>query len=94
MLRRQLETYDLGKRLAAIRARLVTGDGRLAAAIVRAHHRADAQLRGCASRLESLSPLAVLGRSYAVCWNADSTQILRHAADVAPGDTVHVTGEG
>jgi exodeoxyribonuclease VII large subunit len=91
MLRRQLETYDLGKRLAAIRTRLVTGDGRLAAAIVRAHHRADARFRGCASRLETLSPLAVLGRGYAVCWNADGTQILRDAADVAPGDPVRVT---
>ena len=91
LLRRQLETYDVGKRLAAIRTRLVTGEGRLAAAIVRSHHRADAKLRGCASRLETLSPLAVLGRGYAVCWNADSTQILRNAADVAPGDSVRVT---
>jgi exodeoxyribonuclease VII large subunit len=91
LLRRQLDTFDLGKRLAAIRTRLVTGEGRLAAAIVRSHHRADAQLRGCASRLESLSPLAVLGRGYAVCWNADNTQIIRSAADVAVGDAVRVT---
>jgi exodeoxyribonuclease VII large subunit len=41
--------------------------------------------------LETLSPLAVLGRGYAVCWNADSTRILRDAADVAPGDPVRVT---
>ena len=91
LLRRQLETFDLGKRLAAIRTRLVAGEGRLAAAIVRSHHRADAQLRGCASRLDSLSPLAVLGRGYAVCWNADNTQIIRNAADVAAGDSVRVT---
>ena len=42
-------------------------------------------------RLESLSPLAVLGRGYAVCWNDDRTAIVRSAAAVARGDRVHVT---
>ena len=56
LLRRQLETYDLGKRLAAIRTRLVTGEGRLAAAIVRSHHRADAQFRGCAEPVGNTQP--------------------------------------
>ncbi|MEO8256818.1 MAG: exodeoxyribonuclease VII large subunit [Acidobacteriota bacterium] len=91
LLRRQLETCDLGKSLAGIRTRLVAGEGRLAAAIVRSLHRADGQLRGCASRLESLSPLAVLARGYAVCWTADSTRIVRDAADLAVGDAVRVT---
>ncbi len=54
-------------------------------------HQADAALRGCASRLETLSPLAVLGRGYAVCWNADRTRALREAGEVAAGDTVRVT---
>ncbi len=30
-------------------------------------------------------------RGYAVCWNEDQTRAIRDAADVAPGDTVHVT---
>src|SRR5205807_256558 len=59
-LRRHLETFDLGRRLAAIRTRLVTGEGKLRAAMTRRQHRADAQLRDCARRLETLSPLAVL----------------------------------
>src|SRR5580704_1702126 len=90
-LHRQLETFDLGRRLAGIRTRLVTAEGKLAAATIRMHHRADAQLRGCASRLETLSPLAVLGRGYAVCWSADGTHVVRASSDVAAGDSVRVT---
>jgi len=48
-------------------------------------------LRTLAGRLESLSPLAVLGRGYAVCWNEERTAIVRSAGSVAPGDRVHVT---
>ena len=90
-LRRQLETCDLGRRLAAIRTRLVAAQGRLGGAVARRRHRADAQLRESASRLDTLSPLAVLGRGYAVCWNADRTQVLRDAAVAAPGERVRVT---
>jgi exodeoxyribonuclease VII large subunit len=91
LVRRQLDTLDLGRRLGAIRTRLVAARGRLTGAIAQRRHQSDAALRNCASRLESLSPLAVLARGYAVCWNADRTRALRDAASVAPGDTVHVT---
>ena len=57
----------------------------------RRRHTADARLRGCASRLDTLSPLAVLGRGYAVCWNADRTEVVRDAAATTPGDRVRVT---
>jgi exodeoxyribonuclease VII large subunit len=63
----------------------------LAGAVAHRRHLADAALRSCASRLDTLSPLAVLARGYAVCWNADRTQALRDAVEVAPGDTVRVT---
>jgi exodeoxyribonuclease VII large subunit len=89
--RRQLEALDLGRRLAGIRTRLVTADGRLRSAIGRRRHRADGQLRDSAGRLESLSPLAVLGRGYAVAWNEDRTRVLRDAADTKAGDRVRVT---
>ena len=90
-LQRQLDTFDLGRRLAAIRTRLVSADGRLDAAVARRRHRADLQWRGQVARLEAMNPLAVLGRGYAVAWNADRTVALRRAAEVAPGDRIRVT---
>ena len=42
-------------------------------------------------RLETLSPLGVLARGYAVCWNSDRSAIIRDAAAVTPGDRVRVT---
>jgi exodeoxyribonuclease VII large subunit len=33
----------------------------------------------------------VLGRGYAVAWNADRTRVIRDAATVAPGERVAVT---
>jgi exodeoxyribonuclease VII large subunit len=88
---RQLATFDAGKRLASIRTRLVAADGRLAGAATRRQDRAAALLGAVSARLHSLSPLAVLGRGYAVAWNEDRTRVLRDAAAVTPGDTVHVT---
>jgi exodeoxyribonuclease VII large subunit len=90
-LERQLLTFDAGRRLAGIRTRLVAARGRLETAVRRRHHRSAAQLGNVAGRLDTLSPLAVLGRGYAVAWNADRTRILRDAAAAAPGDTIRVT---
>ena len=90
-LRLTFETFDPSRRLGAMRTRLVGADGRLAAAMNRLRHQADARLGGCAARLDSLSPLAVLGRGYAVCWNEDKTAVIRDASGVAAGDRVRVT---
>ena len=90
-LRLKLETLDLRRRLGQVRTRLVAAEGRLGTAVARGVHGADARLRGAAARLDSLSPLGVLARGYAVCWNADHTAIIRDAKSVAPGDRVRVT---
>ena len=90
-LQRQLETCDLGRRLAGVRTRLVGGRGRLEHAMTARRHRAESQFRSCATRLEAMSPLAVLGRGYAVAWNADRTHVLRDAGETAVGERVKVT---
>ena len=90
-LRLRLEARDVGRQLASIRGRLREGDTALAVAGQRTTERAGAAMRALTGRLESLSPLAVLARGYAVCWNADRTAIVREAASVAPGDRVQVT---
>jgi exodeoxyribonuclease VII large subunit len=86
----KLERFDVRRRFDVIRARLAAVDGRLRTGIDRRVHGADARFRATAARLDSLSPLAVLGRGYAVCWNADRTAIIRDASTVGSGDKVHV----
>ncbi len=41
-----------------------------------------------AARLDSLSPLAVLSRGYALAWKGD--RLLRHASEVAAGDSIRL----
>ena len=86
-----LEARDPGRRLEATRTRLVSVQQRLGAAIVHRHQRLDSRLADLSGRLEALSPLAVLARGYAVCWNAERTAIVRDASTVAVGDDVAIT---
>jgi exodeoxyribonuclease VII large subunit len=89
-IERRLAAFDAGRRLGSLRTRLVGSDGRLETAIRGWYHRAKHQLGTVAAQLEALSPVAVLGRGYAIAWNADETRVLRDASAVAPGDTIHV----
>ncbi|MEP6592603.1 MAG: exodeoxyribonuclease VII large subunit [Acidobacteriota bacterium] len=90
-LRLRLESRDLRRRLSEVRRRLAGADGRLGAAGGALHQRPAARLSSMAGRLGNLSPLAVLARGYAVCWDESRTTIIRRAAAVAPGDRVRVT---
>jgi len=89
-LRRRLEARDLRRLVAALRTRIVAADGRLLAAVGRRRQAGLSRASTLAARLDALSPLAVLGRGYAVCWNASRTSIIRSSSAVAAGDTVHV----
>jgi exodeoxyribonuclease VII large subunit len=91
ILRQQLESHDLRRRMAAIRGRLEKADGRLRAVAVRSRERIEGRFHILAGRLDNLSPLAVLARGYAVCWNAERTAIIRSAGALTTGDRVRVT---
>jgi exodeoxyribonuclease VII large subunit len=87
-LGRRLDLFNPGRRLDRIRAGIVAADARLSAAIVDQQHRAVGRFEVAAGRLESLSPLAVLARGYAVCWTGDGRRVVRAASEVQPGDDV------
>jgi exodeoxyribonuclease VII large subunit len=93
LLRRSLDTFDPRHRLAAVRTRLVARDGQLRAAARRRLTAWQGRFGALAARVEGLSPLAVLGRGYAVTWDASRTRIIRDAATLKPGDEVSVTLE-
>jgi exodeoxyribonuclease VII large subunit len=88
---RGLGQVDPRHRLARVRATLLVQDGRLRSAATRCLNRAQGQFRDAATRLDSLSPLAVLGRGYAVCWDGDRTRIVRDAATLEAGEAIRVT---
>jgi exodeoxyribonuclease VII large subunit len=87
----RLESTDVRRSLAGIRGRIVAAETRLRAVARRDRDRAEARLTALAGRLETLSPVAVLARGYAVCWNGDRTAIVRRASQVHEGDRVRVT---
>ena len=90
-LRRRLDAKDVRRSFAGMRGRLAGADARLQAAAARRRDHSRARLSALAGRLETLSPLAVLARGYAVCWNEDRTAIIRRATEVAPGAVIRVT---
>ena len=52
---------------------------------------AEHAITSVAARLETLSPLAVLGRGYSVTTNAKSGQVLKSVDDVSTGDELRTT---
>jgi exodeoxyribonuclease VII large subunit len=91
LLHRRLERRDVRRVAAELQMRLARADGRLRARADARLQASHAQVRELAGRLHAMSPLAVLGRGYAVCWNEARTSIIRSAAAVRPGDGVRVT---
>jgi exodeoxyribonuclease VII large subunit len=89
-LQRRLDAFDPGRRLDRMRTGIVTADARLSAAMLDQQRRAVGRFEVAAGRLESLSPLSVLARGYAVCWTGDGRRVVRAASEVQPGDDVRI----
>ncbi len=69
--------------------------GRLVQAIQSVISEKQVLLSGLARQLDVLSPLAVLGRGYAIVKNEQTQEVLRQASDVEVGDSLQVLlGEG
>ncbi|MBI3264923.1 MAG: exodeoxyribonuclease VII large subunit, partial [Acidobacteria bacterium] len=90
-VRLKLETHDLRRRLGRLRARLIGATAGLGSAMGTRRHAAELALQRAAARLETLSPLGVLARGYAVCWNAERSAIMRESSQATPGQHVRVT---
>jgi len=102
LARRSMQMADLGRRLrpplarrlARAREALGLESVRLTRAAGLGWERRDRRLVGLDDRLRALSPLAVLGRGYAIArrLGADGLEgaVVRQAEDVAPGDRVRV----
>ncbi|MSO50522.1 MAG: exodeoxyribonuclease VII large subunit [Acidobacteria bacterium] len=89
-LRRRLEARDVRRVTADWQLRLAKVDSHLGQTARAGVQHASARSRELAARLHALSPLAVLGRGYAVCWDDTRTSIIRSAASVSPGEAVRV----
>jgi exodeoxyribonuclease VII large subunit len=78
------------ERLRARQLRFAAARRALEVAARRAVERRLPALRAAAARLDALSPLAVLGRGYAIAMRAADGAIVRRAADVTPGERLRI----
>jgi exodeoxyribonuclease VII large subunit len=78
------------ERLRARRLRLEAARRALEDAARRTTERRLARLRSGAARLDALSPLAVLGRGYAIVLRSEGGAVVRRASELAPGDALRI----
>ncbi|MDO8915737.1 MAG: exodeoxyribonuclease VII large subunit [Coriobacteriia bacterium] len=77
-------------RVARDRERLQLASRELPRAASTVTARQQERARLLAARLEDLSPLGILARGYAVCYDESGRRVVRSAGDVSPGDRVRV----
>jgi len=88
-LRKRLR--DPRQALAVHHDRLQTLTARLRTAFRYQHERAQARVQELTATLNSLSPLAVLGRGYSLTRTVPDGKVVRDAGSLTPGDLVRLT---
>ena len=90
----RLDAFRWERQIAERRNRVANQADRLSALGRRAVERRRAALAEFAGKLDTLSPLAVLSRGYALVWDAGGRRLLRSADEVAVGDALRVRLHG
>lgn len=80
----------LPRRLERDEVRLGVGRDRLRRVAARLTDPAEKAVALAAARLHDLSPIAILSRGYALCFEEDGTTVVRSSADVNAGDRINV----
>jgi exodeoxyribonuclease VII large subunit len=89
-----LAAFGWERQIAERQERVTRQRDRLVALGRTAVERRRSSLARFAGMLESLSPLAVLSRGYALVWDASGQRLLRGPDDVAVGDALRVRLQG
>ncbi|HXV62143.1 MAG TPA: exodeoxyribonuclease VII large subunit [Vicinamibacteria bacterium] len=89
ILARRLEAKRLDRQIAEARAGLERRVARLGSAGARMLQRTGRSIAELVAKLETLSPLAVLGRGYGLVWSAQG-KLLRDAAEVTLGEALQI----
>jgi exodeoxyribonuclease VII large subunit len=88
--RERLEAFRWDRQVAARRERVQRQRDRLHSLFLARVEAGRSALGRLAGKVESLSPLAVLARGYALVWDASGRRLVRAASEVALGDAVRV----
>jgi len=89
-LRERLDAFRWDRQLRSGRERLGHRSDRLRALVGSAVDARRARLSRAAAQLGGLSPLAVLGRGYALVWDEGTGTLVRDASPLAPGSRIRV----